>query len=136
MMKKIIFIFSGIIICASADLSVKQIEEMVAQIHQKREGVKIETLEKTKEPFVVLSNEDNKTVFVAPEAEKEAKMSLHGIMNSKAYINDAWFSVGDKVMGYTLKYVGKNGVVLRNANQIKKLFLHKKRNDLIMVEGR
>ncbi|MDQ1325381.1 MAG: hypothetical protein QG564_505 [Campylobacterota bacterium] len=135
-MKKLIFIFLGIIVCTYADLSVKQIEEMVVKIHEKREGVKLETLETTKEPFVALTNENNMTTFAVPQEAEEAKLSLHGIMNGKAYINEGWMNVGDNVMGYTLKYVGKKGVVLRNANQIKKLFLHKKRDDFIMVEGR
>jgi len=35
-----------------------------------------------------------------------------------------------------LKYIGKRGVVLRNGNQIKKLFLHDNKNDFIKIEGR
>ena len=136
MMKKIIFILLSVAACAYADLSVKQIEEMVVKIHEKREGLKLEVLETTKEPFVALTNENNMTTFGLPQEAEEAKLSLHGIMNGKAYINEGWMNVGDNVMGYTLKYIGKKGVVLRNANKIKKLFLHKKRNDFIIVEGR
>ena len=57
-------------------------------------------------------------------------------MSGKAYINDAWKAIDDTVMGYTLKYVGKRGVVLRNGNHIKKLFLHKERDNFITIEGR
>ncbi len=135
-MKKTLFIVSLLTASLYADLSVKQIQEMVSMIHEKREGVKLETLETTKEPFIKAQEENNVTVFVVPESVEEVKLSLHAIMNGKAYINESWNSVDDTIMGYTLKYVGKRGVVLRNGNNIKKLFLHQKRDSFIMIEER
>ena len=129
----IVLIFTGSLY---ADLSVSQIENMVQKIHEKREGFNLETLESTQNPFVVLKEEDNITVFVAPQMEEEVKISLHAIMSGKAYINDAWTDVNDTVMGYTLKYVGKRGVILRNGNHIKKLFLHEEKDNFIKIEGR
>jgi len=119
-----------------ADLSVQKIQEMVSKIHEKREGVKLETLEETKEPFVHLEEENNVTTFVIPKKEEEVKISLHAIMNGKAYINDTWLDVNGTIMGYTLKYVGKHGVVLRNGNNIKKLFLHEEKESIIKLEER
>ena len=133
-MKKILFIISLLTVFLYADLSVEQIEKMISQIHLKREGVKLETLEATKEPFIRVHEENNVTTFVAPV--ETVKLSLHAIMNGKAYINDSWKSVDDTVMGYRLKHVGKKGVVLRNGNNIKKLFLHQKRDSFIMLEER
>ena len=133
-MKKILFIISLLTVFLYADLSVEQIEKMISQIHLKREGVKLEKLETTKEPFIKVYEEDNVTTFVAPV--ETVKLSLHAIMNGKAYINDSWKSVDDTVMGYTLKHVGKRGVVLRNGNNIKKLFLHQKRDSFITLEER
>ncbi len=135
-MKKILFIISFLTVSIYADLSMIQIEKMIAQIHEKREGVKLETLEKTKEPFTRVKEENNITTYVIPEKEETVKLSLHAIMNGKAYINNTWKSVGDTMMGYTLKYVGKRGVVLRNGNNIKKLFLHQQRNNFIKLEER
>ena len=92
------------------------------------------TLDKTKEPFVMREVKEDTTVYVAPVIkQEEAKLSLHAIMNGKAYINDSWKSVDDQVLGYTLKYIGKRGVVLKNGNQIKKLFLHEKRDNFIKI---
>jgi len=119
-----------------ADLSVDQIRDMVIKIHEKREGISLSTLETTKEPFVRLQEENNMTVFVIPEKAEETKLTLHAILNGKAYINNTWKSIDDTIGGFTLKYIGKKGVVLRNNNQIKKLFLHKERNNFIMLEGR
>jgi len=120
-----------------ADLSVKQIENMIHKIHLKREGIGLDTLDKTKEPFVHLKKEDNVTVVVIPDKnEEDVKLSLHAIMAGKAFINDGWKKVGDVVLGYKIEYIGKRGVVLRNGNTIKKLFLGKPKNDLIILEER
>lgn len=136
-MKKIAISFTVLSLFASADLSIQQIETMVTQIHKQREGVKLETLKETKEPFVRSEEDDNNVVtFVIPEKNEDAKLNLHAIVNGKVYINDEWIGLGDKVMGYTLKYIGKRGVVLRNENNIKKLFLSKPGNDFIQIEER
>ena len=134
-MKKLFLLLLPLTVLLNADLSVKQIEDMVVKIHEKREGVELATLEGTKDPFIRLKEEDNVTTIILPEKVGE-KMVLHSIVNGKAYINDSWKSVNDVIMGYTLKYVGKRGVVLRNGNHIKKLFLQKKRDNFITIEER
>ncbi len=135
-MKKTLFILSLLTIFVYADLSVKQIEKMVAMIHEKREGIKLETLEETKEPFIKIEDKDNITTFVVPEQSEEVKLALHAIVNDKAYINESWKGVDDTIMGYTLKYVGKRGVVLRNGNHVKRLFFHQNRDNFIKLEER
>jgi hypothetical protein len=134
LMKKI-GLFFGITVMLCADFSVKQIEDMVMKIHEKRQGVKLETLEMTKDPFIRLKQENNVTTIATFE-QKEEKLSLHAILNGKAFINDMWLSPNEMILGYTLKYVGQKGVVLRNGNQIKKLLLHENNNTLIQVEER
>ena len=135
-MKKSIVIVLLLMVSLSADLSVQQIQEMVIKIHQKREGIKLETLEKTKEPFIGSQEKDNLITsdILKKDDEEETKLSVHALVNGKAYINDGWKSVNDKVLGYKVEYIGKRGVVLRNGNNIKKLFISKKRDDFIKVE--
>jgi hypothetical protein len=137
LMKKLLLIPGLLVFSLNADFSVDQIQAMVVKIHEKRKGADLSVLDRTKEPFVLKQEENNVTVFIAPVLmQEEAKLSLHAIMNGKAYINDSWKSVDDNIFGYTLKYVGKRGVVLKNGNQIKKLFLHENRDDFIkIVEG-
>jgi len=135
LMKKILIVILMLINSLQANLSVDQIKEMVSKIHEKRVGIDIDTLETTKEPFVKEQIENNVTIFVAPK-EEETKLSLHSIMNGKAFINNEWKSVDNVIMGYTLKHIGKKGVVLRNGNRIKKLFLHKKRDNFIKTKER
>ncbi|OQX49765.1 MAG: hypothetical protein B5M46_03760 [Epsilonproteobacteria bacterium 4484_20] len=133
-MKKLLLIPGLFVLSLNADLSVEEIQNMIVKIHEKRKGADLATLDKTKEPFVVREEENNVTVYIAPVIEQEeARLSLHAIMNGRAYINDSWQSVDDRILGYTLKYIGKRGVVLQNGNQIKKLFLHENRDDFIKI---
>jgi len=134
-MKKTVLMILLLSMTLYANLSVAQIEAMIGKIHNERKGVNLETLDQTKEPFVRVEEENNVTVVVMPKAT-EPKMALHAIMNGRAYINESWVRPDEMVMGYTLKHVGKRGVVLRNGNHIKKLFLHKNENDIIKIEGR
>jgi len=116
-----------------ADIGMSQIENMVKKIHEKREGIKLESLEETPEPFVRLVKDNNVTTFLIPKQDKEKKMSLYAIVNKRAYINNKWVSEGENILGFTLVYIGKKGVVLRSGNQIKKLFLHENKNNLIKI---
>ncbi len=135
LMKKLFLLLLPLTVCLNAELSVKQIQDMILKIHEKREGVDLATLESTKDPFVRLKEEDNVTK-VAQLDKSEEKLVLHAIVNGKAYINDSWKNLDDSIMGYTLKYIGERGVVLRNENHIKKLFLSDKRDNFIKLEER
>jgi len=136
-MKKTAISFTVFSLLAHADLSIPQIEKMIAQIHKKREGVKLETLEQTKEPFVrVESGKESEVVFTILEKKEDSKLTLHAIVNGKAYINDQWVEIEEQIMGYTLKYIGKRGVVLRNGNHVKKLLMSKSGNRFIQIEER
>jgi len=135
-MKKIFFLLLLLTVFLSADLSMEQIEKMVYKIHQKREGIKLDTLNNTKEPFAIGENNVTFVEVIKKVEKKEAKLELHAIINGKAYINDRWSSLDDNIMGYTLKFIGKKGVVLRNGNHIKKLYLRKIRDSFIKLEER
>jgi hypothetical protein len=136
LMKKILSIIPILVTVNYADLSVKQIEQMVEKIHLKREGIGLDKLENTPEPFIRIKQENNTTVLEVPKQEENVKLMLHAIMEGKAYINDGWKKVDDQIFGYTVKYIGKKGVVLRNGNTIKKLFIGKPKDNFIMLEER
>jgi len=135
-MKKLFIIMILVLSVSYADLSVNQIQDMVTKIHQKRVGIKLVTLNDTKEPFIRLQEEDNTSTLMVPQKAKEAELVLHAILNKKAYINNEWKKMDDTVGGYTLKYIGKKGVVLRSENRIKKLFLHKEGDNFITIKER
>jgi hypothetical protein len=136
LMKKIFLLLLPLTVLLNADLSVEQIQKMVIQIHEKREGVKLVTLENTKDPFIRLQQAENNVTTFSTGTTQEAKLVLHAIVNGRAYINDAWNSIDDVIMGYTVKFIGARGVVLRNGNHIKKLFLHEERDNFIKLEER
>ena len=135
-MKKIILLVSTLTVVMQADISVNDIQSMISEIHKKRPGFDLKTLEATKEPFIRLKDDGNSSSLVDPLDEENAKLELHSILNGKAFINDAWLKVGDKILGYNLKYIGKRGVVLRGGDHIKKLFLHKNKDNIIHIQGR
>ncbi|CAA6826688.1 MAG: Unknown protein [uncultured Sulfurovum sp.] len=132
-MKKTVLILLFVPLIVPADLSVSQIKNMVSKIHQKREGISLSTLETTKAPFVKVVKENNVMVMETPKIE-EVNFTLHAILNGKAYINDGWKRLDDNVTGYTVKYIGSKGVVLRNKNEIRKLFLKKEREKIFTIE--
>ena len=132
-MNKIIIVTILIINGLLADIGMGQIEEMVKKIHEKREGIELESLEKTPEPFVRLVKDNNVTTFLIPKKDEEKKISLYAIVNKRAYINDRWLGEGERFLGFELVYIGKHGVVLRSGNQIKKLFLHEGTSKLITL---
>jgi hypothetical protein len=122
----------------SANASVQEIERMVKLIHLKRPGISLDKLEKTKEPFVVLKEDDNKTVIEKPKPVEEVRLELHALMGKKAFIDGAWYKEGDMVKGYKVIYVGKRGVVLRKENTIRTLFIdkHNDKNGMIKLVER
>ncbi len=125
-MKKVILflIFERVVL--GNDLSVAQIEDMVSKIQKQREGVQLETLQGTKEPFVRLQQQfgSKEKAFIVPEDnQEEVDLHLNAIMNQTAFINNEWVMVGEHISGYELKYIGKKGVVLRKENSVRTLFL-------------
>ena len=120
----------------AVDLGVNQITMMVEKIHQRRVGVDLPTLEHINVPFVrVEKKDDNTTELVVATKRKETKekpLELHGILGKRAFINGKWYKEKDKVRGFELVYVGKNGVVLKNDKRIKTLFLIKKQSESLL----
>jgi hypothetical protein len=139
LMKNTTLLILSATILASANLSVKQIENMVLKIHQKRPGTDVAMLDATYEPFAVKviqdDNQTKETVTVTAQA-KEAKLELHALMADKAFINNKWLEVNSTIDGYQLKYIGKRGVVLQSGNNIKKLIFNDQKNSIIKLEGR
>jgi len=108
-MKKLFLLLMSLTVFSSAEISLKQIENMVTKIHEKREGVKLETLDTTLEPFVRVA-EDNTTVIIEPVMKKkEEKLVLHAIVNGKAYINDSWNVLDDRIIGVYIEIYRSKG---------------------------
>jgi rRNA processing protein Gar1 len=139
-MKKITYLIVASTLMINANYSIKEIENMVVKIHNKRVGIDSSVLNQTKEPFiskVVIKNSDEEVPVVIPDEPKvENKIELHAILGDKAYLNNRWLKVNEFINGYELKYIGKRGVVLQNGNIVKKLLFKDSKNSLIKIEGR
>jgi hypothetical protein len=118
---------------AFSSAGTEKIDKMVSQIQQPRKGVDLKELSSALDPFIAVKKDENTTEIVVPQ-KREEQFMLNGIVNRKAYINGKWYKEGDEVSGYILKYVGGKGVVLMDSTHIKKLFLHKKQEGLIMIK--
>ncbi|MEA3492596.1 MAG: hypothetical protein U9R27_11920 [Campylobacterota bacterium] len=110
-----------------------EIDKMVVLIKARREGIALKELSSTLNPFVTLKKDINETKVYVPE-KKDDKIILNGIVNNKAYINGKWHKEGDEIAGYTLKHIGTKGVVLADDSRVKKVFLRKKSEGIIMMK--
>lgn len=129
-MKKAISILFLNIVIIHAELSVKQINMMAQQIQKKRGGMVLKSIQN---PFFIAKKPKPKITLVSKK-KRQKPLVLHAILNQKAYINGKWRKIGETIEGYRLKYIGKKGVILVNADQVKKLFFYKKTKNRIKLK--
>jgi len=132
-MKNLMIIFLFLSSFLLANVATVEIDKMIDDIKAPRKGVDLKELSATLNPFVAIKEDVNDTIVFAPK-KKFTKMTLGGIVNDKAYINDSWYREGDPISEYTLKYIGVKGVVLVKGRQIKKIFLHEDKKNLIIMK--
>jgi hypothetical protein len=132
LMKNCIFICFFLLSFVSAqDVEIKNIDEKISKIDSPRSGITIDTLNNTKSPFFA---ED--IVVDGVSVQQVEKISLKGIMNSKAYINNAWVGINDEVDGYKVVSMTQNSVLLQREDRTKELFLKNKKDSFIKIEAR
>ena len=121
----------------SANITLDEIDMMIDKIKKPRDGILLEALSSTPDPFKQLippsedSNDTNKLVL-----KKDKDFSLNAIMNGKAFIDGKWHIPKDVVSDFEVIFIGKKGVVLARERNIIKLFLKKKKKSIIHVEER
>ena len=128
-MKRLILIFILSLFSYSNSLSYDEIAQMVLKIKQKREGIGLEELNGTPNPFTivkkVVKKPKKKIVKKKPEIIKiiEPTFTLTAILNSKAFINGKWYGVNDKLKegDYKVVYIGSSGVVIKSPRVTKRL---------------
>ncbi len=132
LMKKYIFICFLLLSFVNAqDVEIKNIDDKISKIDSPRVGISIDTLNNTKNPFYVENIEVD-----GVEVQPVEKISLKGIMNSKAYINNKWFELNDEVEGYKVISITPNSVLLEREDRTKELFLKSKKDSFIKIEAR
>lgn len=134
LMKKHIFIcFLLLSFINAQDVEIKNIDDKISKIDSPRAGINIDTLNNTKNPFFVEDNFDDSGVVIQQNVEK---ISLKGIVNSKAYINNTWVGLNDEVEGYKVISITSNSVLLKREDRTKELFLKSKKDSFIKIEAR
>ena len=59
-------------------------------------------------------------------------LALGAIFNNRAFINNRFYKIGDKIQGYKIKKIYKHSVVLQSHNSIK--VLHMQQKHLIKIK--
>jgi len=136
-MKKFILFLGIITTSLFAEITLQEIDMMIDKIKKPRDGILLEALAKTPDPFkieVPISEANNSDSIIT---KKDKDFSLNAIMNGKAFIDGEWRVKEDIVSDYTVTFIGKKGVVLVRERNIIKLFLQKKEHkNIIMIKGR
>ena len=132
-MKKIIIIIGIITSYAFAEITLKEIDAMIDKIKKPRDGILLEALSQTPDPFKKLIKDTNSTQSIIKK--KQQDFSLNAIMNKKAFVNGKWYSKDQVISDYKIVFIGSKGVVLSRERDIIKLFLQKNKHNVIKTKG-
>jgi hypothetical protein len=138
-MKKILILLTiNISIVLASSLSSAEITNMISKIKEKREGITLDKLSGTSNPFLIkvkkkaLKKEDKPTILMPTVVEEQ--LNLTAILNHAAFINKKWYKFGDKVGSYRVGYVSRHSVTLKSVNGNKTLRLKKKNRNFIKLK--
>lgn len=125
-----------------AELSIEEIDNMVAQIQGRRQSKVEINFKKIHSPFVTIvekkNGEEKKDILIKDTQKKDVKLNLNAIVNFQANINGLWVKEQDTIEGYKVLIVSRNWVQLGNRSMHKRirLFLpnpsHKKNLKIII----
>jgi hypothetical protein len=134
MLDKKIWLVGLLVLPLYADLSIGQMETMVEKIKAKRAGAQIEKDPNFTSPFVMIQQDENRSVIGDPK-DATVAFTLGGIINNKAYLNEKWLKVGDKIEGYEVTKISGNSVTLVQEERTIQVFLKKSKPILQLNEG-
>ncbi|WP_457748861.1 hypothetical protein [Sulfurimonas sp.] len=69
-----------------------------------------------------------------PSKPKNKSLVLNAVFNNKAFINGKFYTVGDKILGYKIKKIYTQSVVIQNRKILKILRLQAKQHQLIITQ--
>jgi len=129
LMRKLILIFTLSLFSYSSSLSYDEIAKMVEKIKQKREGIGVDELDDTPNPFTIIKKvvKKPKKKIVKKKPKKkiikiiEPTYTLTAILNSRAFINGKWYATGDKIGDYKVAYIGDSIAILKSQRATKRL---------------
>jgi len=126
-MRRLLLILILSIYGYSNSLSYDEIAQMVEKIKQKREGIGVEQLNGTPNPFTIVKKVVKKVKRVKKKKRSkivkvvEPTYTLTAIFNSKAFINGKWYKLRDKIGDYRVIFIGDSSVVISSPRTTKRL---------------
>jgi len=135
-MKKVITLF----FIATALTYADSIDDIVNKIKSQRESkIDKKELSNINSPIptvvVVETNSSKKDANKTVVKMDSETFVLKAIMNNRAFINNEWVKVGEKIGSYTLVDIMDDSVYLKDRNRSKMIFF-KTKNSKIKITGR
>ncbi len=120
----------------SATLSIKDIDQKVAQIRAPRGGLNSSIFNVVADPFVYYDrNKTTGAIIMPKETDEDSNATkLSAIMNGKAFIGGSWKKVGDTAGSYTITKIGQSSVFLNNGKKTKKIHLNRGSNEKKLIK--
>ncbi len=121
----------------AATLSIKDIDQKVAQIGAPRGGLNSSIFNVVSDPFVYYDRNKTTGAIIMPrETDEDFNVTkLSAIMNGKAFIGGSWKKVGDAAAGgYTITKIGQSSVFLNNGKKTKKVHLNRGLNEKKLIK--
>ncbi len=118
----------------AAELSIKNIEKMVNDIHSKRVS-KIKHTTKVPSPFIMIKKDENRSIVVkVTEKAIRTNFNLVAIVNQSAFIDGSWKKLGDKMGDFKVTAIEEDHVVLKRKDRTITLYFRKAKE--ILKEGK
>lgn len=101
-------------------------EEVFQELSQNRVGVSSGLIDTLPNPFMSTGNDERSKVDQNITGDhKDFSYKLYGLMDGRAYINDAWYKKGDMIGSYKIFAITNDTAILRSSNNTIKLNLEK-----------
>ena len=121
-----IALFSAVML--HAEITVKDIDNLVNDIKQERIGLTKKEIESAKDPFIYPNGKYTKVFYENRPGKGNYRFVLTAIVNDRVKINRKWYSLNSKINGFTISGVGKNYVRLTRKNEHMRIFLKQRKN--------
>ncbi len=130
----------SLIVCLSSfsfaanNAKYKKYDDLFSAINKKRYGLTAQDIEKTANPFIVVSRtkKTSEKDGNVTEGSNEPVYKLKGIMNNSANINGTWYKLNDKIDEFKLKKIKNNSVVIGSAGSSLELKLYEGKENVII----
>jgi len=117
--------------CWAGSISSEKIEKMISEIKEERIGIRLEKLDTTVNPFILIEAKKEEILIEESDVEVqkvivETVYQLEAVLNQAAFINKKWYKKGSSIDFYKLVHIGKDSVTLESSDGKKILPLKKK----------